>query len=401
MKTATITWITYNNYGTELQAYALQQFLKNEGIYNDIISDYNIIYKSTPSQGQEPAAALESVTQNTCARFASKMASRVKKYVFHPVVFGNTLHQYHKNKRETKRWCVYENSQQAFEAFKKERLQIVYGLYREDMASLNPIYNAFLCGSDQIWSVLERNFDGYFYLDFVEKKKIAYAASIGTEHIDQEHSAHIAKWLKDFCAIAVREDRTAEQLSALTGKKVEWVADPTLLHDKAFWSAFCADAPFPKRKYLLCYFLSDNPWYFEYASAMAKHLHLKLLLIPSRASYTQRKECYCKTVGPVEFVSLIQHAQYVLTDSYHGAIFSMLFEKNFIYLKRFKDTDPICQNIRISSLFQKVGLMDRIVEERKFTPDDVQPIDYEKVNGIVMDFRKQSRQFLQNALNKV
>ena len=400
MKTATITWITYNNYGTELQAYALQQFLKNEGIYNDIISDQNIVNQYKTSQ-EINTAVNESLIPQKCANLTYKLIYRIKKYAFHPAVFCKTLYQYCVYKKEAKKRKIYDNSQQAFETFKKEHLKIVYGMYRKDMVSLNQMYDAFLCGSDQIWSVLEQNFDGYFYLDFVEKTKIAYATSIGTERVDQEHGAKITEWLKNYKAIAVREQKTAKQLSELTGKEIEWVVDPTLLHDKVFWSNFCADTPFPKNKYLLCYFLTDKSWYFEYASDLAKYLHLKLLLIPSKASYTKKKECYCKTVGPIEFVSLFQHAQYVLTDSYHGSIFSMLFEKDFIYLKRFYDSDPICQNIRVYSLFQKLGLLNHIVEERNFSPDDIQIIDYNRVNKIIMDFRKQSIQFLHNALSKV
>lgn len=390
MKTATVTWITYNNYGTELQAYALQQYQKEQGIQNDIISDWYIIYKTKDVQ--------ESCT-TTNENAIAKQLKRVQKYAFHPVRFSKAFLQYC-NRKVGKLRC-YVNSQSAFEAFKDEYLQILYGLRREDMVLLNQKYDAFICGSDQTWSVFDRNFDGYFYLDFADKKKIAYAASIGTDQIDQEHGEQIAELLKDFSDIAVREKRTAEQLSLLTGRNVEWAVDPTLLYDKYFWSDFCVNAKVPKKKYLLCYFLTDNPWYYDYASALAAHLHLQILLIPSSEACMRRKGAYCKTVGPVEFVSLFKNAEYVLTDSYHGSIFSMIFEKQFIYLKRFKDTDPICQNIRIVSLFEKVDLMSRIVDQRAFEPSDVIPIDYNKVNEIVTAFREQSRQYLQNALSKV
>lgn len=399
MKIATVTWITYNNYGTELQAYALQQYFKGMGIQNDIISDRDIVLKN--KNVQKDGLRETRISPSDDEKFLIKQFRRVNKYVLHPVKFGKTLLRYCIDKRRTERLCSYTHSQKAFEAFKEEQLQIINGLRREDMSSLNQQYDAFVCGSDQIWSVFDRNFDGYFYMDFVDKKKIAYAVSVGTDQINHAHGAQIAKWLKDYSAISVREEKTAEQLSALTGKEVVWTADPTLLFDRTFWSDFCVGASFPKEKYLLCYFLTDNPWYFDYASALAKYLHLKVLLIPSSAIYTERKVCYRKAVGPIEFVSLFQHAEYVLTDSYHGSIFSMLFEKGFIYLKRFEDTDPICQNIRITSLFQKVGLMNHIIEKKVFIPSDIQQIDYEMVNEILIDFRRQSRQFLRNALSKV
>ena len=393
MKTATITWITHNNYGTMLQAYGLQQCLRQMGVSNDIISDRKIIHEPAPIAAQELSAVQAPVVADN-----KGMVRRIKKYALNPGEFMHALRGYCIDKQYTRDVQMFAEYQRPFDVFKNERLDIICGLRREDMASLNENYDAFVCGSDQIWSVLEQNFDGYFYLDFARKKKIAYAPSIGTDQIDQDHRQQITAWLRDYCAISVREKQSAAQLSEFTQQDVAWVADPTLLHDSAFWAEFSANAYVPSSKYLLCYFLADKPWYYEYAHAMAKHLKVKLLLIPSNPKQLHRKERCRQPVGPEEFVSLIRHAQYVLTDSYHGSIFSMLFQRNFTYLKRFADTDPACQNIRIYSLFEKAGLTDRIVENKKFEAADVRPIDYTKVDSILQDFRNHSREFLQNAL---
>lgn len=393
MKTATITWITHNNYGTMLQAYGLQQCLHQMGVSNDIISDRKIIHEPAPIVAQELSAAQASVAADN-----KRMVGRIKKYMLHPGEFVQALRGYCTDKQYARDVQTFAEYQRPFDVFKHDRLDIICGLRREDMASLNENYDAFVCGSDQIWSVLEQNFDGYFYLDFARKKKIAYAPSIGTDRIDQVHREQITEWLQDYCAISVREKQSAAQLSEFTQRDVAWVADPTLLHDSAFWAEFSAAAHYPSGGYLLCYFLTDKPWYYEYARAMAKHLRVTLLLIPSNPTQLHRKERCRQPVGPEEFVSLIRHAQYVLTDSYHGSIFSMLFQRDFTYLKRFTDTDPACQNIRIYSLFENTGLTYRIVENKKFEAADVRPIDYTKVDSILQDFRSHSREFLQNAL---
>lgn len=393
MKTATITWITHNNYGTLLQAYALQQCLQQMGVQNDIVSDHDIAQKTACSQPQKPITE-----QQAAASSLTKMIGRLKKYILHPAALVKSLHSYHTDKQYVRDRENYADYQKVFDAFKQEYIKILPGLGRQDMASLNEQYDAFLCGSDQIWSVLDKNFDGYYYLDFVTKKKISYAASVGTERIDQAHQKEISAWLQDFAAISVREKETATQLSEFTQRNVNWVCDPTLLHNRAFWTDFCSGAHFPSEKYVLCYFLTEKSWYYEYAKALAKYLHLKLLQIPATPEQLRKKECYKDNAGPIEFVSLIQHAQYVLTDSYHGSIFSMLFEKDFLYLKRFQDTDPAGQNIRIFSLFEKVGLTDRIIEDKKFEYADMQPIDYQYVTGILKDFRHESRQFLLDVL---
>ena len=267
------------------------------------------------------------------------------------------------------------------------------------MHILNAEYDVFVCGSDQIWSVLDKNFDGYYYLDFSTNKKISYATSIGANTIPENKAEQIAEWLKSFHAISVREKKTSEQLSDITGKKIQWVCDPTLLHDKNFWDNFCVRINDKPKKYLLCYLLSNKSWYFQYAHHLAKHLKLKLVLIPSCTDYTKYKECHKNGVGPREFVSLIKDAEFILTDSYHGSIFSLLFQKEFLCLKRFDDDDPINQNIRVDSLFEKCDLMDHIVPEGIFSPEDIKSTDYKKINDLLERFRIESRNYLYQNLS--
>lgn len=398
MRTATITWITYNNYGTELQAYALQQYIKGLGIENDIISDKYIVCQTPEVCSDEPISEKGHNVATVNKHFFLQFAQRVKKYIFHPIKIIKIIHNIGYNKKMFHLMQCYNNSQNLFSEFKDQYLDIVNGLRREDMTNLNSKYDVFICGSDQIWSVLKQNFDGYFFLDFAKGKKISYATSIGTEKIEQETLDKIAEWLNDFSSISVREKRTSEQLTKALHRDVEWVVDPTLLHNTKFWSDFCVDVVPKKKKYLLCYFLNNNEWYFNYAAKLAKHLHLNLLLIPSSFESTNKKGCYSRPVGPKEFVSLFKYASFVLTDSYHGSIFSLLFEKNFIHLKRFSDEDPICQNIRVYSLFEKINLCDHIVEKKIFTNDDVKPIEYNKINIILSELRKESELFIKKAL---
>lgn len=160
MKTATITWITYNNYGTALQAYALQKYLLDSGVDNVIISDRYIIQ----SQTSQSAAVLASGVQ-------SKKCSRIRYYGRHPIQLCIQLYNIFKARKQEYIQKPYIESQRLFERFKERELQILYGLKREDMPKLNSQFDLFVCGSDQIWSVLGHNFNGYFYLDFATKKR--------------------------------------------------------------------------------------------------------------------------------------------------------------------------------------------------------------------------------------
>lgn len=394
MKSATITWITYNNYGTELQAYALQKYLGKIGIDNDIISDYDVINKIFEKTGIEGREA----TQPIC--ILRKTARLIKKYFIHPVKLFRVIMSFAGNEYSHKKARMFlgKNNKQ-FDIFRKKNLRICYSYNRKNLQDMNQEYDLFICGSDQIWSFFDNNYDGYYYLDFVKKKKVSYATSIGTDVIPDEMEKRIAEWLGDYSAISVREASTAKILSDIVSKQVAWVCDPTLLFDGEFWGKMDSFPQKRRRKYLLCYFLSNNSWYFDYAKAMAKHLQLNIILLPSRLEYSRIEGCCKEGVGPVEFVSYIKNAEFILTDSYHGSLFSLQFNKSFLYLKRFLDSDPLCQNNRIYSLFERLKIQNVIISQKQFSPCDIVEIPYQSVNESLSEFREYSRNFLRDAVN--
>lgn len=388
MKTATVTWITYNNYGTLLQAYALQKQLEHLGHENDILSDRIILeeynkHKTAPMQKPRPEQT------------GSGTNSRLWRLVSHPRRIGRSYAA--RFDREAYR-LPYYGSQKSCEAFKRNELRIRDGVSAETLAGLNADYDAFLCGSDQIWSVFDSIFNPYYYLDFAAKKKIAYAPSLGTDRIPEKTAERIRELLSDFDAISVRERVSAEQLRSITGKDVEWVCDPTLLHDRAFWAGFTADAEYPRGRYLLCYFLENKPWYFDCAKRIARKLRLRMRLIPVKWDYLCHEDVLRYAVGPKEFVALFQNAEYVLTDSYHGSIFSMIFEKDFMYLQRFAEEDPASQNIRIDSLFTYLGMESRLVKRGMTQLPDAAGPDYGRAAPLLQELQSRSQEYLKRSL---
>lgn len=386
MKTATITWITYNNYGTLLQAYALQKAIEQLGHENVILSDNEILKAFREAHPPKPRAKQD-------APASESQMTRLRRWIRDP---GRLLRRMQARHDRDRYEFPYEGSQKACSAFREKELQVLHDVQPDSLAVLNGDYDAFICGSDQIWSVFEYNFNPYYYLDFARKKKIAYAPCLGTDNIPEEKASQIRELLKDFEAVSVREDVSAKQLAALTGREVCWVADPTLLHDRPFWTAFSSGVAAQRNKYILCYFLENKTWYIEYAQTMAKKLGLRLLLIPSRWDHLQHSFVADFAVGPREFVALFRDAEYVLTDSYHGSIFSLIFEKEFQYLQRFAMSDPNSQNIRIQSLFGLLDLGDRIVTEGMRLP--VNNMKYSEIVRKVDSFRNRSRKFLEGSL---
>lgn len=389
MNIGIVTWITYKNYGSFLQAFALQEFLKTNQLPNIILSDAQILFPKMSQKAQK-----QNVRQDDQA---VPMICHIS-----PVYLLKAFRRKYRNWKHRKLVQPYALSQKEYDRFRRENLSIFENVTYDTLRSLNEIFDCFLCGSDQIWNVFDQNFNGYYYLDFVSRPKIAYAPSVGTTQISAEKAATIRAWLTDYSALSVREQETALQLQKLTGRSVEWVVDPCLLHDREWWAGFANGADLSdKRPYVLCYFLENKDWYHAYARALAGSRALRLVLIPSRIEFTKRRECYRGAVGPREFVALISRAAYVITDSYHGSIFSILFEKQFIYLKRFQDNDPICQNIRVNSLFSCLGLMNRILEEKEFDDSDDPLIEFGRVKRLLQQQRDRSQEYLLNAIKDV
>lgn len=389
MKIATVTWITYRNYGTELQAYALQQFILRLGFENDIVSDKRIVNKDSDG--------LDSNTRGK--RIGKKKKSywikKLLKNVYRPRKVNGIIKSYIAENKVYKSNKLYFESQKKIEEFKKDHLYITKDYSRDQMIRLNDVYDFFIAGSDQIWSPLDCNFDGYYFLDFVNgNKKGAYAPSFGTPIISKKKQEIITEYLSSFTFCSVREKQSTEQISHSLGIKAEWVCDPTLLFDKSFWVDFGREGTAPKCDYILCYFLDDREWYFNYAKSLANYLGLKLVLIPSREGLYMQNDLCEYPVGPIEFVGLFMHSTFVLTDSYHGTIFSLIFQKQMLHLKRFNDSQKDNQNIRVYSLLEYLGLKKLIIEENKFKKNDLQTIDYSEINALLKEHSNHSKRFL-------
>lgn len=403
MKVATVTWITYNNYGTQLQAYALQQYLLSLGIDNTIISDEKII---------EEIAERNSITNSIGSMYVdcdndTKCTTDLTSNARSSFNIVTVLHKIKKRiikklkptNRKNRRINLIRNAtRKKYIEFKNRHLIIEWNYSRQDMNKLNDSYDAFVCGSDQIWSLLDRNIDPFFFLNFSKKKKISYAPSIGLNNIPTERESFLKSILENFNSISVREKTTAEQLTKILSKDVSWVVDPTLLYDNSFWREKTTSIKVKGKRYILCYFLENRDWYFDYCIQLAKFLDLDILLLPSREEYYNNTFVYKGAVGPFEFVKLYENADFILTDSYHGSLFALNYSKQFLYLKRFKDNDTECQNVRIYSILNYLNLNCLIIDEKVFNKSDIINIDYSQVAMLLEKARNESREFLFRSL---
>ncbi|MCC8136460.1 MAG: polysaccharide pyruvyl transferase family protein [Clostridiales bacterium] len=197
-----------------------------------------------------------------------------------------------------------------------------------------PPYDYYICGSDQIWNdTVTLGFSPVYFLQFApeEAAKISYAPSFGSDISDEKKLDRIAEFLKGFQAISVREKaKMNETLAQKLGREPEILVDPTFLPEREHWEKLAGDEPIIKQKYILVYMMQNNEKLYQYARQAKELLGFPVVAI-SRYGYKANGiiDKVIVDAGPVEFLNLIRHAEFVCTNSFHGLAFSIIFEKKF------------------------------------------------------------------------
>ncbi|MDY4079526.1 MAG: polysaccharide pyruvyl transferase family protein [Clostridium sp.] len=256
-------------------------------------------------------------------------------------------------------------------------------------------YDYFIAGSDQIWNPLfyfnsEREFLTFAY----PEQRIAYAASIGISELPSECKTQYAKMLNGFSELSVREDDAAKIIEKLTNRSAKVVIDPTMLLTKEKWREVSKNSKVKiKYKYVVKYFLgSNNPKYDEYIEKKAKEVGAKVLDILEYNKYNNN------VIGPTEFVYIISNSLGVFTDSFHGTVFSLLFEKNFVVFDRPFEKKAGDMSSRLDTLLNKFSVQNQRISNNSQLYEVQPKVDYENVKQILNKERKIAEQYLLNAI---
>ena len=362
-ETATVTWITFNNFGTYLQAFALQKIIKDLGYNNKIISDKKVLRLQKTSK---------------------ELFIIYLKNIYH-ILKALFIPEYKK----------FLNVSSFYKQFAIQYLDIDYNW--ENAASLDTKYDMFICGSDQIWSP-NNVFSPFYYLGFTNKKKISYAPSMGTSDYPQEIVKLAKPYLDKISALSVRETQGCKILKEKFDLDAKVVVDPTLLLEKKDWEEFVNKTR--NDNYVLAYLLTYNTSYLNFIRefANAKGLPLKIFVVNDTRVCDIADESLF--VGPKDFLDEIYNSTYFFTDSFHGTIFGIHFEKTFFTLKRFEDSMKLNQNIRITNLFDRLNLQEYFLSEKSLTNAYTLPnINYPEVKKQISIDRDNSLNFLRTALN--
>lgn len=372
MKLAVMTWYHYRNYGTALQAAALAAALRKLGHEPQMVR-----YKPLGYMRSLPDYSLGALKKRL---IRWKNGRHIKED-------GNHFHSAEKDT--------------LFDAFLSDTLQFTNPCStKADLEQLNDTFDAFICGSDQIWSPLV--FNPKYYLDFVRdsQKKIAYAPSIGVKEIEDRHvRTEIEKLLCNFGSLSVREKDGSRLIRELCGKDAPVVLDPTLLLTSAEWSKEITPCEkMVTEPYMAVYMLGNNPEHWEIVKKTAAHLKLSVQIIPVFYEDQNRPGCIKKAIGPREFLELIFGASYVCTDSFHGMIFSTLFHKPFTAFARFRENDARNQNSRVENLLSILGLEGRMLLRDNWRAIAESTVDFASVDERLSTLRAESMDYLTGAL---
>lgn len=261
-------------------------------------------------------------------------------------------------------------------------------------------YDMFLCGSDQLW--LPNNLGSHFYtLEFApnNKPKIAYATSFGVSQIPDGQKKATAKYLNRFQNLSTREIAGQKIIKELTGKTAQVVCDPTLLFDAEGWEKMLPEKKVVEEPYVFCYFLGTNEEHRKIANEFKNKTGLKLVACPFLDNYVECDlnfgDIQLFDMDAADFVNLIRHAEYILTDSFHGSVFSILNHKKFMTFNRF-NAGANSRNSRIDSLCTLLGL-----SERRYNGDVMnveKDINYNAVEEKLEKLRADSIKYLETAL---
>lgn len=248
---------------------------------------------------------------------------------------------------------------------------------------------ALFCGSDQIWNPLV--FDDIYFLNFGEadQKRIAYAPSGIWEENRQpeEFYERITKYIEGFNLITVREEESAKILEKYTQQKIAVVPDPTLLLTQKEWNDVAAIEN-TEEPYIFCYFLGRFRPYRALLKEIMRDYMVKKIYFTTPGQYEEENQLNQDDffsskdhIGPGEFLTMVQNAQAVCTDSYHGLIFSIIYEKQFyIFDRNTFHQHPGANMSRQESLLKKIGICSQRRISCKKDLKNIEPIDYTNVN---------------------
>lgn len=370
-KACVVTYYKSYNYGSQLQSYALCRALEKLGFDAYIFSRFFV-----------PAYFLKHPSL-FIARLRNMLFRKERKAFFE-------AHPYEVNADRIKK-----NSAFIRDNYKELDINSA-SVWNETISDKT----AFIAGSDIIWQPAN-GYPSHYLLDFAyfeDLQTMSYASSFGTQSIPEKYQSAYKKYLGAIDFLSVREEGSKQLLDQLVDKETTVVLDPTMLLTREDWDAF-ADKAYVKDvipgKYILCYFVMDDPRYWNYLKLMQKELDIPVVVLPMHKSAEKTEYQVILDGTPYDFVWLIKNATAICTDSFHACVFSNIYNKDFYLLKR----ERKAEDSKYTGLFNMFGNSYRIVKDENVFIEYGRT-DEQRVNSVMSSNREKSYDYLKQLLTE-
>ena len=386
MKKIGMAIVTYvNNFGSFLQSYATKEAIEGLGYETEVIN--------TEGVQKEIGAARKKYFLSRCFNLSELNSYLVTLTgIVRKIIDKNYASQ-------------IKIRNEVFNRFREKNFEFspVISSWNEIGQYCKNNYSSVVVGSDQLWR--PANIEGNYYtLNFVpsEINKVAYATSFGVAQLPKKQANKAKLFIPRIQHLSVREEKGRKLVKDLTNLDAQVVCDPTMLLTKSDWDAHTGQRII-KKDYILCYFLGGNDDYPKFARRMKEKTGLPLVGLVHCAGYNKNVNAYYDEtpfdIGPFEFINLIKYSKYVLTDSFHCCVFSIIFNKDFYAFRRFKDGDEMSTNDRLTTLFTWTGIKNRLLNgNEEINEELLRSIDYSGIDDILDKKREESINYLSSSL---
>lgn len=368
------------NYGSVLQTWALYNLLTNAGYDVEIIDYEPMMYKKKYTVLRKPNS-MENIKANIAVIPILNKVYRQYKY---------------------------------FQIFREKYLRLSnYTLHYGDENSENlNTYDYIICGSDQVWNVRATDCDPMFFLPApLRGKKIAYAVSINsTDFTEEKYKDNLKSWIMDFSFLSVREQSGAAKLMRYIDnqKNVYTVLDPTLLLTKESFDTICSHRLI-RDDYIFLYNIWTKREGLEIAKYLSEKLELPVYMIMPNNSYINIIRLKAEGINvdtintaPGDYLSYIKNAKFVVSDSFHGTAFSLIFERQFLCVNALNKDGSLRNDERIVGILKQVNLLNRYISIKQLEDCEFRnQIDYSKVTPRRLSTANESVRLLMSELGEI
>lgn len=355
MNVSIITMTRTYNYGATMQAFALQTYVESLGHNCDIIDHMGF-------KGKHKKISLFDMSKSNILKIPVKRQIEKGYYSFESF--------YNDYMKMTRRYDTYE-----------------------ELVESPPSSDIFITGSDQVWNPRDPKYRKFF-LEFVpnSKVKISYAASIGDPIIPDEKKKYYKKQLERFHSISVREKEGKKLIDVLTDQDVIVNCDPIFLIDKEKWCSIEKPIGNIKKPFILCYMIYIPEWYNSFIKELKRKTGLEVVLLGLSGINRIYADKQIRCAGPSEYLWLFDNAELIVSSSFHGNAFSILFEKKLISIPDPKRPD------RIHNLLSLFGLEScELFENNISIIDKIQSIDREYIKNVIVQQQQYTKEYFDKA----